>query len=134
MQRHLCRRWRDHDRIFQIQSEQLLRQIDGRGIHGLARDQIDPVERLPVAAEIPFAAVAVRRVVVDRLRDVGEHHRLEVEGAEHLVQAGCAFVRRVRPRIQLRVQQRRSRNERRHAGQRLTTRERSFPLTFFVSH
>ena len=81
MQRHLRRRRRDDDRIFQLQAEQLRRQIDGRRIDGLAGNQIDPVERLPVAPQIPFAAVAVRRVVVDRLRDVGEHHRLEVERA-----------------------------------------------------
>ena len=80
--------------ILHLEVEDLRRQIDGLGIDGLARHQIDPVERLPITTQRVLAAIAVRRVVVCGLRDVGEHHRLEVERDEHLVQARRALVRR----------------------------------------
>ena len=105
-----------------------------RGIDRFARNQIDPVERLPVAAKVPFAAVAMRRVVVHRLRDVREHHRLEVERGEHLAEAGRALVRGERTRIELRVQQRRAGHEAGNAGERLAARDRLLPTTFDRSH
>ena len=121
-----CRR-RDDDRIFQIQIEQLRREIDRCRIDGLAGNEIDPVERLTIAAKVPFAAIAVRGVVVHRLRDVGEHDRLEVERGEHLVQPGRPSVLRERTRIELRVKQRRAGDEAGHARERFAPRKRCLP-------
>ena len=66
-------------RILHPRAEHLARQIDARRIDRRARHEIDPVERLAVAAERELGAVAVRGVVVDRQRNVREHHRLEIE-------------------------------------------------------
>src|SRR5688572_16937720 len=120
MQGDLRRRRRDQNRIFQLEAEQLRGEINARRIHSFTLDEIDPVEGLAVAAKVPLAPVAMRGVVVYRLRDVREHHRLEVECREHLVQARRASVRRVRTRIELCVQQRRTSEYSRKTRQRLS--------------
>ncbi len=65
----------------------------------------------------------MRGVVVDRERHVGEHHRLEVEGREHLVEPGRALVILQRTRILLR----RAGDERRPGDQAGERRERAPP-------
>jgi hypothetical protein len=134
VQCHLRRRRRDDDRIFQFQIKQLRREVDSRGIDGLAGNQIDPVECLAITTQIPFAAVAVRCVVVNRLRHIGEHHGLEIECAEHLAEAGSAPVRGKGPRVELGMQQRRTGDEPGQTCERFPARHRLFPLTLDPTH
>ena len=124
MQRSLCGGRRNDDRVLQLEIEQLRREIDRRRIDGASRHEIDPVERLAVAPQVPLSAVAVSGVVVDRLRHVGEHHRLEVERRQHLVEARRATVLVEGSRIELRVKKRRACDEPCEPCERPTARER----------
>jgi hypothetical protein len=104
MQRHLHRRRRHHDRVLHPGAQHLGGEIDTLRIDCPSRHEVHPVERLAVAPDRELGAIAMRRVVIDHERDVGKHHRLEIERAHHLVESGHPLVVLVLTRIHLRRQ------------------------------
>ena len=130
MERGLRGGWRDDDRVLQFEVEHLRREIYRRGVHGPAWHQIDPIERLSIASQCKFTAITMRGVIVGGLWNVREHHRLEIERAEHLHQPRRASMERQWAGIELRVQQRRSGHDRAEPRQRLAPRHAARPLGF----
>ena len=110
---------RDEDRKVQGEAEDAGARVHARGLDRRARDDVHPVEGIAVALDRPLRVGAVGGVVVDEPRDVGEEHRLEVEHRLHLGEAGHALVIAERAGIPLRGQERRPRDERGEARQRL---------------
>ena len=84
------------------------------GSTALPCDDVDPVERLAIAAQVPLAAVAVRHVVVRLERHVAIAERFEVECIDQLVDARDALMTDEAVGIDLSLQQRRRRE---HARQ-----------------
>ena len=106
MQRALAGARRGEDRKLHRHAENRRRHVDRRRIDGLALDDVDPVERLAVAAQVPLAAVAVRHVVVRLERHVAIAERFEVERIDQLVDPRNALMTDEAVGIDLRLQQR----------------------------
>ena len=135
MERHLPGAGRDEDRKVQREAEDAGACVDARGLDRLARNDVHPVEGVAIALDGPLRVGAVSRVVVHEPRDVGEEHRLEVEHRLHLGEAGHALVIAERAGIPLPSrQERRPRDERGEARQRLPPGQTRTPATFNRSH
>ena len=134
MQVPLPGRRREHDGARHPVPEQLRRRVDVLRIDAAAVDELHPLEGVAVAVERELRLGPVRRVVVDRQRHVGAEDRLEVEHVAHLVEAEEATVRPERPRVALRVEQRRRGQERREPGERLPARHSLTPALLDLAH
>ena len=83
---------RNQDGVIHRGAEELGGRVDGAGVENPIGKQLDPIERLAVAAEGEFAIRPVGGVVVVVPGDLGVCHGFEVECREEFIQArerGC---------------------------------------------
>jgi hypothetical protein len=128
MKRPLAGAWGGENGVRHFHAENLRRHIYRLRIDGLSGNEVHPVERLPVAAEIPLAPVAVRHVVVALVGHVAIADRLEIESIDQLIQCRDAPVAGERMRINLRFQQRRPGKYTGQTGQCLAPAQTEPPL------
>ncbi len=134
MQRALAGARRGENRELHRHAENHRRHVDRRRIDRLARDDIDPVERLTIAAQVRLAAVAVRHIVVRLERHVAIAERFEIECVDQLVDARNPFMSDEAVRIDLRLQQRGCRKHPGEAGKRPPPAQTEPPTVLDHSH
>jgi hypothetical protein len=105
----------DEDGVVHLDAQQLSRGVDAGGGGAWTLDQVHPLKGLAVPPERELRIAAVRHVVVVGQLHVREADRLEVEGRHHLVHARHAPMVSEGARVELRAEQRRSRENARQA-------------------